>query len=250
GLGDGIALADRLVDPLVAVLEDGVHARLADDRQRFQDGHAGADQRPQGAHGPGHHRLFDQLAHDGYPEFEAVEDVVARLVQPDQFKHQPQGDGHQRNHVPVFHEPARGVDQGQGDPGQLQLEIREDLLELGDDEDHDEAEDGHGHEDDHARIDHGPGDAPLEALGLFLGVGQALEDDFQGAAGLGGLDRVDVQAVEALGVPGKGLAQRAARFDVIDHVDEGVLEDAGAHLVFEDLQTPEHGQAGVLEGGE
>src|SRR5262249_11457823 len=35
-----------------------------------------------------------------------------------------------------------------------------------------------------------------------------------------------------------------------DDVDEGVLQGAGLHLVFEDAKRAEHGQAGVLEGGE
>src|SRR5438445_12991869 len=40
GLGDGFTLADRLVDALVTVFEDGVHAGLAHDRQGLEDGYA------------------------------------------------------------------------------------------------------------------------------------------------------------------------------------------------------------------
>ena len=107
-----------------------------------------------------------------------------------------------------------------------------------------------GDQDDHDRVDHGAGDLALEALGLFLEVGQALEDDFEGTAGLAGLDHVDVEAVEALGVLAERLGERAAGFDVVDDVDEGVLEHAGLHLPFEDLQAAQHRQAGVLQGRE
>ena len=117
------------------------------------------------------------------------------------------------------------------------LEVVEDLLELRDDEDHDEGQDADGDHDDHDRVDHGADDLAFQALGLFLEVGQALQDDFQSAAGLAGLDHVDVEAVEALGMLAERLGQGGARLDVVDHVDEGVLEHAGLHLVFEDLQA-------------
>ncbi len=65
---------------------------------------------------------------------------------------------------------------------------------------------GDGDRDDDARVDHGALDAAGQALGLFLELGQAAENDFEGAARLAGLDHVDVEAVEALGV----LAERLA----------------------------------------
>src|SRR5262249_50655477 len=173
-LRDGFALADRFVNLLVHALEDGIHARLAHDRQRFQDGHAGAYQGAQGARGPGHHGLFDDVAHDRHEKFDAVQDVVAGLVEADELEGQPQGDGDQGQHIPVPDEPARGGDEGLGDPGQLDLEVGKDLLELGDDEDHDERQDRDGDEDDDDGVDHGPLDAAGQALGLFLEFGQAL----------------------------------------------------------------------------
>src|SRR5207244_4057031 len=76
--GDGIALADRLVDTLEHFLEDAVHRRLAHDRQRLQDRHAGAYERPQRAHGAGDDRLFDDHAHYGDLEFDLVENIRPR----------------------------------------------------------------------------------------------------------------------------------------------------------------------------
>ncbi len=43
------------------------------------------------------------------------------------------------------------------------------------------------------------------------------------------------------------LAERAAGFDVIDHVDEAVLEGARLHLAFEDFEAAQHGETGVLQ---
>src|SRR5262249_36839455 len=246
-LGDGLALADRFVDALVTLLEDGVHARLAHDRQGFEDGHARGDQGAERAHGAGHHRLFVDFAHDLHRYLYSIHYIIAVLGQAYELEHEQEADRNEGQHVPVLHEPARGVDEGFGDPRQLQLEVEEDLLELRDDEDHDEGQDGDGDEDDDRRVDHGALDAAGQALGLFLELREGLEDDFDGAAGLAGLDHVHVEAVEALGVLAERLAQGRAGLDVVDDVDEGVLEHAGTHLVLEDLEAAEDGQAGVLQ---
>src|SRR5207302_9419408 len=68
--------------------------------------------------------------------------------------------------------------------------------------------------------------------------------------GLAGLDHVDVEAVEALGVLAEGFAERAAGLHVINDVQEGVLERPALHLAFEDLEAAQDGEAGVLENGE
>src|SRR5262249_49114205 len=148
--------------------------------------------------------FLDDRPHDRDPEFDAVQYVVARFIEADEFDEQPPGEGDEGQDVPVVDEPLGGGHEGFGHPGELHLEVREDLLELRDDVEHDEAQDTDGNEDDGDGVDHGPGDAPLEALGLFLEVGKTLEDDFQGTAGLTGLDHVDIEAVEALGVLGEG----------------------------------------------
>ena len=84
--------------------------------------------------------------------------------------------------------------------GQLEVEVLEDRLKAGDDLDHDERQDAHGDRDDDDRVDHRAFDFALERFGPFLEVGEALENDFEGAARLAGLDHVDVEAVEALGL--------------------------------------------------
>ena len=107
-----------------------------------------------------------------------------------------------------------------------------------------------GDDDDDDRVDHRADDLALEALGLLLEVGQALEDDFQRTAGLAGLDHVHVEPVERLGVLGHRLGEGGAGLDVLDDVDQRVLEHARLHLAFEDAQGPQDRQAGVLEGRE
>ena len=81
-------------------------------------------------------------------------------------------------------------------------------------------QDAHGDADDDRRVHHRPDDLLLQALGLFLELGQALEDDFQGTAGLAGFHHVHVQPVEALRVLGHRFGERHARFDVFDDVDQ------------------------------
>ena len=87
----------------------------------------------------------------------------------------------------------------------------------------------------------------LRRLGLFLEVGQALEDRLESTAGLARLDHVAVEPVERLGVLGKRLGERLAALDVLDHVAERVLEHAGLALALEDLQAAEDRQTGVLQ---
>src|SRR5208337_4174112 len=97
------------------------------------------------------------------------------------------------------------------------------------------------------RVNHGSLDLPLERLGLFLEVGQALKDRFESTAGLARLDHVAVQPVERLGMLGERLGERLAALDVLDHVAQRVLEHPRLALALEDLQAAEDRQAGVLK---
>ena len=91
----------------------------------------------------------------------------------------------------------------------------------------------------------------LSDSGLFLELGQAAENGFQGAARLAGFDHVDVQPVEGLGLLGHRLAQGRARLDVVADVDQAVLQAAGPSCCsFEDSQAAEDRQAGVLQDGQ
>ena len=115
---------------------------------------------------------------------------------------------------------------------------------------HDEDEDAAGEGDHGDRVDQGALDLAAEGFGPLLELGQTLEDDFQGTAGLAGLDHVDVEAVEGLGGLGHGLGERGPAFDLVADVDQGVFQGPGRDLLFENLQAAQDRQAGVLQDGE
>ncbi len=83
-------------------------------------------------------------------------------------------------------------------------------------------------DDDDGRVDHRADDFALERLGLFFEFRKALKNDFQGTAGLAGLDHVHVEAVEALGMLGHRLRKRTAGLDVIDDVDQARSSERSA----------------------
>ncbi len=91
--------------------------------------------------------------------------------------------------------------------------VRKDVLELGNDEDHQHAHDDDGHDHDGAGIKHGGDDFAFDLLRLFHELGKAVEHDFQHAAQFAGLDHVHEQAVENLGMLRQALGKRAAAFD-------------------------------------
>src|SRR5205823_11416332 len=139
---------------------------------------------------------------DANHEVEHVEDESTAAVEANQLEGEPDADRDRRDDLPVFHEPARDGDQQLGDPRQLHLEIREDLLELRDDEDHDESQDADRDRDDDDGVNHRALDAAGQALGLFLELGKAAQNDFERAARLAGPDHVDVESVKTLGMLG------------------------------------------------
>ena len=105
------------------------------------------------------------------------------------------------------------------------------LLELGDHEDHDHRDDADGDADDDAGIDHGADDFFLELGGLFHEVGQAGEDQVEHAAHFAGVDHVDVELVESLGIFGHGVGEGSAAFDFIGDAADDRLEQAGLLLL-------------------
>ena len=145
---------------------------------------------------------------------------------------------------------AGDVDQHVGDGRAAGAEVLEDLLELRHDAQHDEEQDADGEGDDEDRVDHRAANLALQRLGPLLELGQALENDFQCAARLAGLDHVHVQPIERLGRLAHGLGERGAAFDLLADVDERVLERAGLGLVFQNFQAAEDGQAGFLQDGQ
>src|SRR4029079_15711481 len=125
-------------------------------------------------------------------EHEQVPTHPAMLEFANQFDHQPDEDRYARDQEPEPHRQIGGDDECHRHWRQLELEIVEDLLEGGHDLDHDERQDADGDRDHDARINKRAFDLAFESLGLFLEFGEALENDFQGAARLAGLDHIDV----------------------------------------------------------
>ena len=137
--------------------------------------------------------------------------VSPRPVAVEQLDEDPDEQRRQEDDIEILDQEVAGLDQEDRHLGQRDAEIFEDRLELGDDEVEDEADDHAGDEDDHDRVDHGRLDPPLERLGLLLEVGQALEDRFEGTAGLARLDHVAVEPVERLGMLGRTLRRASGR---------------------------------------
>ena len=87
-------------------------------------------------------------------------------------------------------------------------------------------------------IKHGGDDLAFDLLRLFHEFGQALEDDFEHAADFAGLDHVDEEAVEDLGMLGQGLGKGAAAFDGHGQLAEDALEVGVASPVFRSTRKP------------
>ena len=86
-------------------------------------------------------------------------------------------------------------------------------------------------------IEHGGDDLALDLLGLLHELGQAVEHDFEHAAQLAGLDHVDEQAVEDLGMLGQAFGEGAAAFDGQGQLADDVLE-GGIRSCFSSTRRP------------
>ena len=126
----------------------------------------------------------------------------------------------------------------------------EDFLELGNDHDHQDEHDGGGDDEHGHGIEHGGDDLALDLLGLFHEFGQADEDDFEHAAQFAGLDHVDEEAVEDLGMLGQGLGEGAAAFDGEGQFADDVLEGGVLLLFFQHAQAAQQRQAGIHQRGQ
>ena len=94
-----------------------------------------------------------------------------------EFEQEEGGEGGGEDHEPavLMGDEVGGVDEVDGDCGEISFEVLEDFLEARDDENHD-AQDDEGGEGDHdGGIDQGSGDAAFEALGFFHEFGEAAE---------------------------------------------------------------------------
>ena len=93
---------------------------------------------------------------DRHEQLDLVEDVVAGLVQANQLEHEPD-DSHrdERDDVPVLDEPARGGDEHSVIHGSFILKSAKIFSNFGMMKIMMNAQDAHGHGDDHDRVDHG-----------------------------------------------------------------------------------------------
>ncbi len=123
-----------------------------------------------------------------------------------------------------------------------------DFAELGDDDDHQDAHDGSGDDHDGAGIEHGGNNLAFDFLGLFHEFGEALEDDFEDAADFAGLDHVDEEAVEDLGMLGQSLGEGAAAFDGGGQIAQDILE-VGVFLLLLQARASRARGAGRLGRG-
>jgi hypothetical protein len=80
----------------------------------------------------------------------------------------------------------------------------------------------------HGGVDRRADDLPLQRLHALHEARETLEDDVEHAAGLAGLDHVDVELVEGLRMLGEGLGERGAGLDVLGDFDDDVLEEGRA----------------------
>ena len=108
-----------------------------------------------------------------------------------------------------------------------------------------ERRDADGGKEDHRRVDHRALHLVLDLLRLFGKLGQTVQHDFQHAAGLAGLDHVDVEVVEHLRVGRERIRERAAAGDVLGDAVEAVHHRGGHLLLFQHLDTAHQGKARV-----
>ena len=86
---------------------------------------------------------------------------------------------------------------------------------------------------------------PLIFCAFSMNSARRFKHDFQHAAQFAGLDHVDEQAVENLGMLGQRLGKGAAAFDGQRQFAENALERGVALLFFQHAQTAQQRQAGV-----
>ena len=215
GGGDGFALLDALVDGADGVADDDVAGGFLDDGQGLEDGHAAADQGAEGAGEAGDGDLADDGPDDGHLELELVPDVAAELGADEEHEEDDEhGDADDGIDEVVLDRVADGQHEaGEGGQWAAFQHAGEHLLELGNDIDHQDGQDAGGHDQHGDRVEHGGDDLALDLLGLLHELGEAVQHDFQHAAQLAGLDHVDEEPVEDLGMLGQALGEGAAAFD-------------------------------------
>ena len=130
----------------------------------------------------------------------------------------------------------------QREPRHFYVHAGEDALELRNHPNQQQSQNAHGDEQHGHRIEKGGLDLALDFLRLFGKFSQAFQHHFQHAAQLAGLDHVDEQAVEHLGVLGERLGKGAATFDGQRQIAENAFERDITLLFFEHAQAAQQRQ--------
>jgi len=139
-----------------------------------------------------------------------------------------------------------------GERGQFAglVELLEQLLELGHEEDDEDVQDDEADDGEEHRVGEGADDLGLEVLLVLGEVGDAAQDVFEEAALLAGADHADGQLAKYPRVGGHGLGETGAvgdlGADLLEHVGEGLLRA----LPFEDVEAAQQRDAGVEQVGQ
>jgi hypothetical protein len=215
-------------------------------------GHAAGDESAEGAGEAGDGDLADDGSEDGHLELDLVIDAAAELGAADHHENDDEAGDAAGGDQEVGFNGAGDAEDEAGEWGELRAleHAGEDGLELRDDVNHEDGHDDDGDDHDGDGVEHGGDDLALDFLGLFHELGEAVEDDFENAAELAGLDHVHIEAVENLGMLREALGEGAAALDGRGEVADNVFERGILLLFFEDAEAAQEGKAGVHESGQ
>ncbi len=238
-------------DPYLAdgLFEDDVAGGARRDVERLEDGDARREERGERTREARDGDLAQYRADDRNLQHQPVEHPPAlrRLVVGAYGDDRRDGDAQDDEAVDAREEVADADDDARRERELLAgaEQAGEDVLERGDDEDHDDRDDGDGDDDHGRRVDHGR-DHVAAQLDDLLDVGRkALEDEVEDAAGLAGLDHVDEELVEDFGVARHGRRQRRAFLDVLARLRQDHREVLALLLLREDFEALHERQARV-----
>ena len=228
--------ADRIAD-------DDVAGGFFNNREGLQNGDAAADEGAEGAGEAGDGDLADHRADDRHLELEFVKNMAAELGANEQHE-QDDEYGNPAGGIEdvVLDDLADGEDHaGEGRQLPAFQHAFEDLTERRNDLHHQDHEDAGGDDQHGDRVKHCGDNLAFDLLGLLHEFGEAIQDDFEDAAQLAGLDHVDEEAVEDLGVLGEAFGESAATFNGQGKVAKNGFEGGVPFLLFEHPQPPQQG---------
>ena len=127
------------------------------------------------------------------------------------------------------------------------------ILELGDNEHHQNTHDDHRNYKDGDGVKHGGLDLPLDSHGLLHEHGQAVQHHLQHTAEFACLDHADEQLVEHLGMLGQALGEGTASLNHLGQLTQHTSQRWRFLLLFEHPEAakegqPSGGQLGQLAG--